>query len=284
MTLTNRAVLTNFHPDYDRVLQLWDRGEDVKHLQMDLIAAGESMVADGIYGPHTRHAVMRLQTKHNLVTDGVAGPKVYQALHPTKSLARLLKHSDLVEASCDLGVPLAAIMAVNTVESRGSGFFNNGLPVILYERHIMYRRLKHHQQNAMRLAQQHPKLVNRRWGGYSGGPKEHVRLNAAKELHVAAALESASWGAFQIMGFHHQHLGYNDVFEFVDLMHLSEKNQLDAFVRFIKADGRLHTAIKDLDWATFARIYNGPAYAKNKYDVKMAEAYGRYVRDGQRIA
>ena len=32
-------------------------------------------------------------------------------------------------------------------------------------------------------------------------------------------------------------------------------------------------AIKDKDWTSFARNYNGPDYKKNKYDSKMQVAY-----------
>ena len=34
------------------------------------------------------------------------------------------------------------------------------------------------------------------------------------------------------------------------------------------------------DWASFAAGYNGPAYAQNRYDVKLAEAYRKYRPDG----
>ena len=30
-------------------------------------------------------------------------------------------------------------------------------------------------------------------------------------------------------------------------------------------------------WGDFARRYNGPAYAENFYDVKLARAYKRYA-------
>ena len=36
-------------------------------------------------------------------------------------------------------------------------------------------------------------------------------------------------------------------------------------------------AARDLRWADFARRYNGPRYAENRYDEKMAEAYTRYA-------
>lgn len=32
------------------------------------------------------------------------------------------------------------------------------------------------------------------------------------------------------------------------------------------------------DWAGFARGYNGPGYAKNRYDIKLANAYKKYSK------
>ena len=32
------------------------------------------------------------------------------------------------------------------------------------------------------------------------------------------------------------------------------------------------------DWATFARRYNGPGYAKNDYDGKLQRAYDRFAQ------
>jgi hypothetical protein len=38
----------------------------------------------------------------------------------------------------------------------------------------------------------------------------------------------------------------------------------------------LLAALQSHDWAAFAKGYNGPGYAKNAYDVKLAEAYERF--------
>ena len=78
------------------------------------------------------------------------------------------------------------------------------------------------------------------------------------------------------MGFNYATLGYSSVQKFVNDMYGSEATQLEGFVRFIKADPRLVKALRNLDWATFARIYNGPAYKKNNYDTKMSDAYKKF--------
>jgi hypothetical protein len=110
-----------------------------------------------------------------------------------------------------------------------------------------------------------------------GGASEYSRLTEAARLNADAAHESASWGAFQIMGYHWKALDYSSIDDFVSRMHRSEADHLDAFVRFIAADTALLSALKGKKWAAFAKGYNGPDYARNLYDAKLAQAYARYV-------
>ena len=37
-------------------------------------------------------------------------------------------------------------------------------------------------------------------------------------------------------------------------------------------------ALQNRNWADFAKRYNGPAYAQNKYDEKLAKAYAKYAK------
>ena len=80
---------------------------------------------------------------------------------------------------------------------------------------------------------------------------------------------------FQVMGQNWESLGYDSVKQFVDLMYKSEGEHLKSFARFVKHNN-LVRYLKALDWAKFARGYNGPGYAANKYDVKMANKYAQY--------
>lgn len=108
------------------------------------------------------------------------------------------------------------------------------------------------------------------------GIAEFARFEVAKGLDRNAAMLSSSWGAFQIMGFNYKSAGYSSVEEFVEAMHNSEANQLLAFVRFVKAQG-LDVHLRSRDWAAFARGYNGPKYAVNKYDKRLKQAYEAYA-------
>lgn len=266
----------DFVVQQERMLRRGDGGEEVMALQRRLHQAGLRLAIDGDYGPATERAVCAFQRRVGLVADGIAGPKTLQALRESPPDERLLQQADLEWAAAELGVPVAAVMAVNEVESRGSGFFPNDRPAILFERHIMYRRLRQHGLDPAPHRARHPELVNPSSGGYAGGVREYDRLTRAQRIHHDSALESASWGLFQIMGFHWQHLGYDSARHYVECMHRGERDHLDAFVRFIGKDRRLHDSLRDQDWARFARYYNGPAYARNRYDEKMARAFARH--------
>ncbi|MEQ9133314.1 MAG: N-acetylmuramidase family protein [Salinisphaeraceae bacterium] len=253
-------------------------GPDVETLQRRLQRAGHDIQPDGVFGDNTDAAVRAFQHTHDLVSDGIVGPKTLAVLTGATPNAEPLHQTDLMAAAERLGAELAAVMAVNEVESRGEGFLPRGRPVILFERHIMYRRLEDHGADAGAAMARRPDLVNTRPGGYRGGGAEHMRLISAKSIHIAAALESASWGLFQIMGFHWERLGYDSAEDFAVRMGTSEANHLEAFVRFIEADEQLKAALQQHDWDAFAYSYNGPGYQRNDYDTRLAAAYRRHAR------
>ncbi|MFW6032454.1 MAG: N-acetylmuramidase domain-containing protein [Phycisphaeraceae bacterium] len=258
------------------------RGPSVERLQRDLARRGHALEPDGVFGPATEAAVRRFQRERGLVIDGIAGPKTRHALQRGERHPKALCQADLVDAAEQLEVELAAVMAINEVESRGTGFHHGGprhnAPVILFERHIMRRRLIHHEISPVEHQRRHPGLVNDRPGGYIGGPEEHRRLELAAEIHAGAAIESCSWGLFQIMGFHWERLGYANASAFQEAMRAGEAEQLAAFVRFIERDRALHAALKRHDWRDLARRYNGPAFERNDYDTKLQSAHRRHAR------
>ena len=258
-----------------QTLRAGSRGEAVRTLQQLLVDAGHRLAVDGIFGNQTKAAVLVLQRNNGIATDGIVGPQTWSVLLK-KDDGKILTESDLIRAARDLNVELAAVKAIRDVESRGSGFLPDGRPVILFERHIMRRRLLSYGEDVETLVDKHPDIINSKTGGYLGGTYEWGRFERASDIHRAAAIESASWGMFQIMGMHWRHLKYPSAEAFYDAMCESEGKQLDAFVRFIKADASLWNAIKSKDWQRTARIYNGPNYRENNYDVRLETAYNRY--------
>lgn len=257
--------------------RLGDLGADVGLFQSRLLRAGYPVVVTHVFDAATELAAKALQMKAGLVVDGIAGPKTYAALATGRRDPKHLADADLVRAADTLGVPLACVRAVNEVESTGSGYLVDGRPKILFERHVFWRRLKANGIDPAPLAVKSSNIVSQQPGGYQGGPAEYTRLAAAELIDPAAAYESASWGAFQVMGENWQRLGYSSIDDFVSRMENGEADQLDAFVRFVATDGGLLAALKARKWPAFAKGYNGPDYARNLYDVKLARAYDRYA-------
>ena len=261
----------------DAVLRRGDKGPAVIDLQKHLMNAGYDIgTPDGGFGQKTYDAVIAFQKATKLVVDGVVGPKTMGLLCDAEKSHKYLCQDDIVAAAKSLGVPTAAVMAVNSVESKGTGFLPSGKVAILYERHIMYREVKDYGVDPAKAMREQPGLVNTARGGYSGGEKEWLRLQNAMKISKEAAWESCSWGAYQIMGFHWELLGFDSVEDFVRFVSVSEANQLECFVRFIKSQKGLWNALKALDWANVARLYNGAAYKENQYDTKLSDAYKLY--------
>lgn len=256
---------------------LGDRGADVGVLQGRLIRAGYPLAVTHVYDDATEAAIKAVQTKTGLVVDGIAGPKTLAALATGQRDPKHLGDTDIVGAAQTLDVPVACVRTVNEVESTGSGFLPDGRPKILFERHVFWRRLEARGIDPAPIAAKYPNIVAQTTGGYQGVAAEYTRLASAELVDPGAAYESASWGAFQVMGENWQRLGYSSVDDFVSRMENSEGDQLDAFVRYVGADTGLLAALKARKWAVFAKGYNGPDYARNLYDAKLTQAYLKYA-------
>ncbi|NOX40761.1 MAG: DUF3380 domain-containing protein [Alphaproteobacteria bacterium] len=123
---------------------------------------------------------------------------------------------------------------------------------------------------------------------YLGNEGEHLvsvflrypRLIDAIKINETAALKSASWGIGQILGQNYQLTGYTSVQAMVRAFTEDEELQLKAAVDFIKSES-LDDDLRDHRWQGFARGYNGPGYAKNRYDKKLAAAFAKWskIRD-----
>jgi len=189
----------------------------------------------------------------------------------------------------------AAIRAVDEVESGGGWFtdvraevlaldgpggFLDGdeLPKILFEAH------KFDRHTGGKWRTKYPNLSSPAWNRalYVGGDGEYRRLHQAMQLDREAALKSASWGRYQILGENFQAAGFANVEAFVEAMKESEERHLEAFVLFIRSNSLVDEfraiSAKVADCVPFARAYNGPGYAANNYDGKIAVAFARWAK------
>lgn len=173
----------------------------------------------------------------------------------------------------------AALLAIAEVESGGRALYNvNGSkePAIRFEGHYFDRRLSGRLRDYARsnglsapVAGQirNPKSQGERW----------LLLERAMGLNRKAALESTSWGLGQVMGAHWEWLGYATVDDLVAEARGSVAGQARLMLRFIEK-AELLEVLKTSNWREFARRYNGPAFARNEYDKRMAEAYQRWQK------
>jgi hypothetical protein len=147
------------------------------------------------------------------------------------------------------------------------------LPVIAFEGHLFRKYTKHIYDQA------HPLLsypyVRKAGPQWQVNNKDQVKawetMATAFALDQEAALMSASWGMFQVMGFNFAACGYKTVFEFVAALKINAGSQLRAFLSFCSQSPTLMKAMKDKDYVAMARNYNGKDYGN--YDVLIEKAY-----------
>lgn len=195
--------------------------------------------------------------------------------------SKFLSDSDIEEFALEFNLEIAVVKSVISVESSGSGFFSDGRAKILFEGHEFWRQLKKINIKPESISDtSNQDILYPKWVRtfYLKGANEYNRLNRAVSLLPnnskvsTAALSSASWGLFQIMGYHAISMGYPSVEDFVQKMQTSEKEHLIAFGKFLKKN-RLLDDLRKRNWSKFAKAYNGPLYAQNKYDEKLENSY-----------
>ena len=199
------------------------------------------------------------------------------ALKVRYAMSKKLTTEQIQTIAKDNNIPYAALRAVIEVECKGSGFNSDNTPVILFERHIFRQQLIANGKKALadRLVKERPDICNTTMGGYGKYSQQHNRMNDAAKYDRTSALESASWGIGQVMGFHWKSLGYPTLQSFINAMYKDEASQLDAMIRYIKVN-KLDVHLRNLNWASFAKGYNGASYEVNKYDEKLAAAYNKF--------
>ncbi len=192
---------------------------------------------------------------------------------------RLIRQ-DIKDAAVSLGVEPAALAAVTVVESGGRGFLSDGRPKMLFEGHLFWRQLRKRGIDPAPIAVKHPTICYPSWTRefYLGGAREYIRYEAAKAIHVDAAIESASWGLFQLLGLNYKAAGFKTPQEFLLAHKQGERPQLDAICRWMKQNG-LADRLKAKDWISFARGYNGPGQI-DVYSTRLQTAYEKAVLRG----
>lgn len=192
----------------------------------------------------------------------------------------------LTELSRQLRLDPDAAAAVLAIESGGSGMTSEG-PTIRFENHIFFDRWG--TAHRTRFDAHFQFDSTKRWQGHrwrpdasgawqvchqSGQAGEWAVFRFAAGLDAGAAITSMSIGLAQIMGFHHRRLGYDTPQSMLDAFSRGDGPQILGFFDFVttSSNDTLGTAIRNKDWYTFARGYNGSGKFM-EYGDKMLAAY-----------
>jgi N-acetylmuramidase-like protein len=177
--------------------------------------------------------------------DAAATTALFDRLSSTRAPA--LTDADFAGVAAELGVSPGIVRAVNKVEAPRGAFDTQGRPSILYEKHVFAR------NTGGRFNASHPILSAAKWqpGTYGALSIQYDKLAQACALDPDAAFRACSW--------------------------VSEAAHLDCFVRFIRSNNLVAklqacTPGDPASCVPFVRAYNGPAFAKNNYHVKLAAA------------
>jgi hypothetical protein len=269
-------------------LQLKSKGDAVAMLQELLNEFGYGIIVNGKFDAATDMVVRDFQKANGLVSDGIVYTKTWTKLINNSPVnlslmdSWFLKEQDIIDAAKELNVEIAVVKAVNEVESSGRGYLVDGRVKILFEGHIFWQQLADRDLDPTTLVKGNESVLYEKWTKkfYLGGKGEYDRLETAIAIlgnaaGTEAAYASASWGLFQIMGFHYKSLGYAEIMQFVGEMKESEGHQLKIFTKFIQVNN-LGKYLKNKQWAEFAKRYNGAGFKENKYDEKLEKAYKKY--------
>ncbi len=277
---------------------------DVRYIQrlFNLIAPKDTLrlLEDGKAGPLLVERISNYQVNRLKVVkpDGVIDPKgrTFNSLLEDARKADPSPASDqqqlLTKATCDGGVTLTdadfqnaatqmgngiavnIIKAFAIVESGGrSGFGPALMPVVAYEGHI-FRKYTQRKYDKTYPVLSYPYLekAGPQWRANNKDQATAWKtLLAAFNLDSEAALMSASYGMFQIMGFNFAACGHKNVFDFVTAIKLNAGQQLKAFVGFCSKNPALVKAMKTKDYVGMARHYNGQDFGD--YDKRIKRTY-----------
>ncbi|GHC64353.1 N-acetylmuramidase family protein [Limoniibacter endophyticus] len=181
--------------------------------------------------------------------------------------------------AAEYGYEAQTLRAIIDIESGGRTHVlvdGGKKPLIRFEGHWFDRLLAPEDRQVARAA-----FLSASRPGAIRNPREQKdrwrMLARACALNETAALSATSWGVGQVMGFHWKVLGFVSVQELRDQACENFEGQMRLMLRFLSFND-LDKVLLRRDWEGFARAYNGPAYRKNSYHLRLARAHERFAK------
>jgi len=188
--------------------------------------------------------------------------------------ARRIDDVDLPRIASAIGAGEDELHAFIDVETGGGdGFDSRDRPTALYEPHVAYRC----SSGATRSALVAAGLAYQNWGEQPYPKDSYPRILAAARIDLRVACLATSWGMTQILGENYAMCGYDSPEAMVGAFMDDAEHHLEACVQFLIASGIADDLVAHR-WAVVARVYNGPGYAKNSYDTKMAARFAWWAK------
>lgn len=207
-----------------------------------------------------------------------------------------ITEADYEVAANELGCEVEVIKAIakqetGKLEILGLGAFDKmNRPTILFERHIFSRITggiydnkypdisanKEYLAGTAKDANGKKYDDGKHYGLFSW---QYKKLAKASQLNKEAAIQSCSWGKFQVLGSNYKLCGFASAVELAKSMCKSELEHLHIMVLFCKGNN-LQLALKNKNWTVIAKAYNGPKYKKNKYDTELEAHYDFFKKNG----
>ena len=170
------------------------------------------------------------------------------------------------------------LKAIAKQESHERSFYLDGQATILFERHVMCRCLikkGYSIDQVNKLQVDYPDIVNTQGGSYN--ISSYTKLGIAKEIDYDCAIQSCFWGKFQVMGLYYSNL-YSSPSELEEAMNKRELQQFRYFLSYLKNTNGIIMALKNKNWESIARLYNGANWKKQnpKYASNIEKYYNQF--------
>ncbi len=254
-------------------------GKPVTRIQRLLMAKGYPMPqwgVDGDFGAETDAAVRSFQRDNGLVEDGIVGRNTINKLSPGQSTAPaaelamsedvgslIYEGVDIAPLAAEIGISPLFLEAILRVESAGEP------TAIRFEPHLFNRFMQRAGKQERVPFTPAPGKV------YSTTLSETNKdaFHRAFGIDPAAAVKSTSWGSGQVLGGKLLDIE-PDPEKAVEMFYNAPKEMsYNLMVAWFKKNPGAITAANNLDFAGFAKIYNGPLFWQGQYDKKIRNAY-----------